>query len=171
MAARRCLWSLATPRRQGEGRDATQAQGCGAPECRLHWGPWAVTSQDNTETGPSTWSQQSSDSDGGSNSNDDFYLNAGNTGWAQNGGQDSGAYDPIPYRAEGDSEDVEEGSVWSDVSDLEPVYSFSSKSSYQHGRHVSIRTSYTPGDYAMPASNDEPVVPEWPGKGSPKVGY
>ncbi|KAJ3587137.1 hypothetical protein NHX12_013527 [Muraenolepis orangiensis] len=128
-------------------------------------------SQDNMETGPSTWSQQSSDSDGGSNSNDDFYLNAGNTGWAQNGGQDSGAYDPIPYRAEGDSEDVEEGPVWSDVSDLEPVYSFSSKSSYQHGRHVSIRTSYTPGDYAMPASNDEPVVPEWPGKGSPKVGY
>ncbi|XP_067444820.1 uncharacterized protein [Thunnus thynnus] len=40
--------------------------------------------------------------------------------------------------------------VFSDVSDLEPVYSFSSRSSYQHGREVYTQTRYTPGEPAVP---------------------
>lgn len=36
--------------------------------------------------------------------------------------------------------------VFSDVSDLEPVYSFSSRSSYQRGRAVFAQTRYTPGE-------------------------
>ena len=42
--------------------------------------------------------------------------------------------------------------VFSDVSDLEPVYSFSSRSSYQHGRVVSTQTRYTPGEPVPPVS-------------------
>uniref|UniRef100_A0A3B4TCJ8 Uncharacterized protein n=1 Tax=Seriola dumerili TaxID=41447 RepID=A0A3B4TCJ8_SERDU len=45
--------------------------------------------------------------------------------------------------------------VFSDVSDLEPVYSFSSRSSYQRGREVFAQTRYTPGEPAplvMPVS-------------------
>ncbi|XP_056243243.1 prisilkin-39-like [Seriola aureovittata] len=45
--------------------------------------------------------------------------------------------------------------VFSDVSDLEPVYSFSSRSGYQRGREVFSQTRYTPGEPAprvMPVS-------------------
>ncbi|XP_071346643.1 uncharacterized protein [Trachinotus anak] len=41
--------------------------------------------------------------------------------------------------------------VFSDVSDLEPVYSFSSRSSYQRGRSVFAQTRYIPGELAPPA--------------------
>ncbi|XP_040894444.1 prisilkin-39-like isoform X2 [Toxotes jaculatrix] len=40
--------------------------------------------------------------------------------------------------------------VFSDVSDLEPVYSFGSRSSYQRGRSVFAQTSYIPGEPAPP---------------------
>lgn len=40
--------------------------------------------------------------------------------------------------------------VFSDVSDLEPVYSFSSRSRYQRGRAVFAQTSYTPGEPVFP---------------------
>ncbi|XP_036943462.1 uncharacterized protein LOC119013238 [Acanthopagrus latus] len=43
--------------------------------------------------------------------------------------------------------------VFSDVSDLEPVYSFSSRSNYQRGRAVFAQTRYTP---------EEPVPPPLP---------
>lgn len=42
--------------------------------------------------------------------------------------------------------------VFSDVSDLEPVYSFSSHSSYQRGRTVFARSRYTPGQSPTHAS-------------------
>ncbi len=45
--------------------------------------------------------------------------------------------------------------VFSDVSDLEPVFSFSSRSSYQRGRALFAQTRYTPGGPVppiMPAS-------------------
>lgn len=40
--------------------------------------------------------------------------------------------------------------VFSDVSDLEPVYSFSSRSRYQRGRAVFAQTRYTPGEPFYP---------------------
>lgn len=40
--------------------------------------------------------------------------------------------------------------VFSDVSDLEPVYSFSSRSRYQRGRAVFAQTRYTPGELVPP---------------------
>ncbi|XP_044048301.1 uncharacterized protein LOC122874470 [Siniperca chuatsi] len=40
--------------------------------------------------------------------------------------------------------------VFSDVSDLEPVYSFSSRSRYQRGRAVFVQTRYTPGEPVPP---------------------
>ncbi|XP_039989594.1 uncharacterized protein LOC120793514 [Xiphias gladius] len=45
--------------------------------------------------------------------------------------------------------------IISDLSDLEPVYSFSSRSSYQRGRTVFAQTQYTPGEpvpLVMPVS-------------------
>ncbi|KAG7263837.1 hypothetical protein CRUP_003846 [Coryphaenoides rupestris] len=68
----------------------------------------------------------------------------------------------------GEEEEEEEGPVLSSVADLEPVYSFSSRSGYQHGRRVYSQTSYTPGE---PASDYEPVYQGGPGKGSPKRLY
>lgn len=40
--------------------------------------------------------------------------------------------------------------VFSDVSDLEPVYSFSSRSRYQRGNAVFAQTRYTPGEPGVP---------------------
>ncbi|XP_019964571.2 uncharacterized protein [Paralichthys olivaceus] len=40
--------------------------------------------------------------------------------------------------------------VFSDVSDLEPVYSFSSRSRYNRGRAVFSQTRYTPGEPPLP---------------------
>ncbi|KAG7263834.1 hypothetical protein CRUP_003843 [Coryphaenoides rupestris] len=99
----------------------------------------------------------------------DFYLQMQNQGWCshpmlrKNGGQD---YDPIlDWISWDDGGSKEEGPVLSSVTVLEPVYSFSSRSGYQHGRRVSVQTSYTPG---KPAYNDEPVYKGGPGKGSLK---
>ncbi|KAJ3602866.1 hypothetical protein NHX12_030611 [Muraenolepis orangiensis] len=90
-------------------------------------------------TGPSTWSQQSSDQNAeqGGNSQDGSETDAGDSGWANNGGLNTGseAYYPIAYDPQGNSEDLltstdedlEEEPVLSDVSDLEPVYSFSTR--------------------------------------------
>ena len=40
--------------------------------------------------------------------------------------------------------------VFSDVSDLEPVYSFSSRSNYQRGRAIFAQTHYSPGEPVAP---------------------
>uniref|UniRef100_A0A3Q3EM26 Keratin n=1 Tax=Labrus bergylta TaxID=56723 RepID=A0A3Q3EM26_9LABR len=40
--------------------------------------------------------------------------------------------------------------VFSDVSDLEPVYSFSSRSRYQRGRATFVQIHYSPGDPVIP---------------------
>ncbi|XP_036936048.1 probable calcium-binding protein CML50 isoform X1 [Acanthopagrus latus] len=40
--------------------------------------------------------------------------------------------------------------VFSDVSDLEPVYSFSSRSNYQRGKAIFAQTRYTPGEPVAP---------------------
>uniref|UniRef100_A0A3Q3EM20 Uncharacterized protein n=1 Tax=Labrus bergylta TaxID=56723 RepID=A0A3Q3EM20_9LABR len=67
--------------------------------------------------------------------------------------------------------------VFSDVSDLEPVYSFSSRSRYQRGRATFVQTHYSPGDPVIPPM---PVykhlmkpVPEQssPPQAPPKGGY
>ncbi|KAK9517309.1 hypothetical protein VZT92_025192 [Zoarces viviparus] len=42
--------------------------------------------------------------------------------------------------------------VFSDVSDLEPVYSFSSRSRYQRGRAVLAQTRYNPGKPSRPST-------------------
>ncbi|KAK0141295.1 hypothetical protein N1851_021692 [Merluccius polli] len=126
---------------------------------------------------PSTWSQQSSDPNakGAVYPNRDS-TNAGSSGWAKNSGLDS--YYTGPDGLEGNSkelqtsrdedleEDPEEESVLSEVSDLEPVYSFSSRSRYQHGRRVFVQTTYTPGEVmatypVMPVVNGKPAGPQW----------
>ncbi|KAG7263836.1 hypothetical protein CRUP_003845 [Coryphaenoides rupestris] len=113
---------------------------------------------------------------GGFDSIADSSLAAGKS---KKSGQDSGAYDPIPDwiswdeggsegLEEGKGEEEEEGPVLSSVADLEPVYSFSSRSGYRHGRRVYSQTSYTPGE---PTADDELVYQGGPGKGSPKRFY
>ena len=104
---------------------------------------------------PSTWSQQNSDSKAydGAYTNDGSYMGAGDSGWAQKGGMDSGSdsYYPVP---EGYPEELvtsmdaeeEEEPVLSDVSDLDPVYHFSSRSRYQQGRQAFFLTRYSPGE-------------------------
>ncbi|XP_030231284.1 uncharacterized protein LOC115557544 [Gadus morhua] len=138
---------------------------------------------------PSAWSKQNSDAkaDGGFYSNEGSDMDAGDSVWAKNGGMDSGSdgYYPVP---EGYSEELvrsmeeetpeEEEPVLSDVSDLDPVYHFSSRSRYQQGRQAFFLTRYNPGeptvgsaDMADSKSNGMgngkgwPVVTEEPGKG------
>ena len=134
---------------------------------------------------PSMWLQQNSDpkADGGvyySNYGSD--MDAADAGTATKGGMDSGSdgYYPVPegYAEElVTSMDEEEEPVLSDVSDLDPVYHFSSRSRYQQGRQAFYLTRYTPGeptvsygDMSDPNSNamgngkGMPVVPGQPGK-------
>ncbi|XP_068579873.1 uncharacterized protein [Cebidichthys violaceus] len=47
--------------------------------------------------------------------------------------------------------------VFSDVSDLEPVYSFSSRSSYQRGRAVIAQTRYNPGKPSRTSKQSGPA--------------
>ncbi|XP_059925628.1 uncharacterized protein LOC132470776 isoform X1 [Gadus macrocephalus] len=138
---------------------------------------------------PSAWSPQNSDAkaDGGVHSKYDWDMDAGDSAWSKNGGMDSGSdgYYPVP---EGYSEELvpsmeeetpeEEEPVLSDVSDLDPVYHFSSRSRYQQGRRAFFLTRYNPGEPTvgsadMADSNSNgmgngkgwPVVIEEPGKG------
>ncbi|KAG7231145.1 hypothetical protein INR49_027185 [Caranx melampygus] len=57
--------------------------------------------------------------------------------------------------------------VLSDVSDLEPVYSFSSRSSYQRGRAVFAQTRYTPGEPAPPVMPVYKLVRKTPMESGP----
>ncbi|CAL8283576.1 unnamed protein product [Boreogadus saida] len=95
--------------------------------------------------------------DGGVHSNDGSNMDAGDSGWAKDGGTDSGsddAYYPVPegypekhYTSmEEDTEEEEEEPVLSDFSDLEPVYHFGSRSRYQQGRQAFLLTRYNPAD-------------------------
>ncbi|XP_030253596.1 shematrin-like protein 1 [Sparus aurata] len=72
------------------------------------------------------------------------------------GGGGSYGYAPAPQDegfgsvgSQGAGEEIPEP-VFSDVSDLEPVYSFSSRSNYQRGRAVFAQTRYTPGEPVAP---------------------
>ncbi|XP_049431259.1 probable ATP-dependent RNA helicase ddx17 [Epinephelus fuscoguttatus] len=66
--------------------------------------------------------------------------------------------------------------VFSDVSDLEPVYSFSSRSSYQRGRAVFAQTRYSPEEpvpQIMPVSRrmSKTSKPRSPAKAPTKGGF
>ncbi|CAL8383232.1 unnamed protein product [Boreogadus saida] len=125
---------------------------------------------------PSAWSKQDSDAkaNGGVYSNEGSDMDAGDSVWAKNGGMDSGSdgYYPVP---EGYSEELvpsmeeeapeEEEPVLSDVSDLDPVYHFSSRSRYQQGRRAFFLTRYNPGEPTVGNGKGWPVVTEEPGKG------
>uniref|UniRef100_A0A8C5CCX7 Secreted protein n=1 Tax=Gadus morhua TaxID=8049 RepID=A0A8C5CCX7_GADMO len=77
---------------------------------------------------PSAWSKQNSDAkaDGGFYSNEGSDMDAGDSVWEET--------------------PEEEEPVLSDVSDLDPVYHFSSRSRYQQGRQAFFLTRYNPGE-------------------------
>ncbi|XP_074534196.1 uncharacterized protein LOC141796823 [Halichoeres trimaculatus] len=55
--------------------------------------------------------------------------------------------------------DENSGPIFSDVSDLDPVYGFSSRSRYQRGRAVFAQSRYTPGELlAQPIPQYVPVI-------------
>ena len=138
--------------------------------------------QDHSGKEPSTWSQQNSDSkaDGGVYSTYGSDMVAGDSGWAD-GGMDFGrdAYYPVPegYSVElvtsmdEDLENPEEEPVLSDVSDLDPVHHFSSRSGYKQGRQTSLLTRYNPGEpmvaYADMSNSNSNGMGN--GKGGPAV--
>ena len=146
--------------------------------------PYGRAMQEYYRQEPSAWSKQ--DSDAKIYSNEGLDMDAGDSVWAKNGGMDSGSdgYYPVP---EGYSEELvpsmeeeapEEEPVLSDVSDLDPVYHFNSRSRYQQGRRAFFLTRYNPGeptvgsaDMADSKSNGMgngkgwPFVIEEPGKG------
>lgn len=106
---------------------------------------------------PSTWSQQNRDQNaqGGLYSKGDSFSDAGDFGWA-NGGMDIGrdSYYPAQSGDEGTfdkllpstDEDLDEEPVLSDVSDLDQVYNFNSRSNYQRHRNVFRLSRYMPGE-------------------------
>ncbi|XP_056462103.1 uncharacterized protein LOC130402043 [Gadus chalcogrammus] len=151
---------------------------------------YGSTPQEYIGRAPSTWSQQNSDSkaDEGVYSNDGSNMDAGDSGWAKSGAMDSGsdAQYPVPegYPEElvapmdQELEEPEEEPVLSDVSDLEPVYHFSSGSRYQQGRQAFFLARYNPGEpmvasadalvsnsYGMGNGEGGPGDPRQPGKG------
>ncbi|CAJ1057292.1 acanthoscurrin-1-like [Xyrichtys novacula] len=63
------------------------------------------------------------------------------------------------YYAAGDSGDGGSEPIFSDVSDLDPVYAFSSRSRYQRGRAVFAQSRYTPGEaLVQPMPEYRPVI-------------
>lgn len=69
-----------------------------------------------------------------------YYANSGSTGG-------DGAYAEFPSDG---GEEERSKPVFSDVSHLEPVYSFRSRSRYNNGRRQYFRTSYIPGHIRFP---------------------
>ncbi|KAE8296034.1 hypothetical protein D5F01_LYC04784 [Larimichthys crocea] len=66
--------------------------------------------------------------------------------------------------------------VFSDVSDLEPVYSYSSRSSYQRGQATFAQSRYTPGEPVLPfpvsrRSSKATFQPNAPAKAPAKGGF
>ncbi|TKS73727.1 hypothetical protein D9C73_007808 [Collichthys lucidus] len=66
--------------------------------------------------------------------------------------------------------------VFSDVSDLEPVYSYSSRSSYQRGQATFAQSRYTPGEPVLPfpvprRSSKATFQPNAPAKAPTKGGF
>lgn len=112
----------------------------------------------NTGAGLANRQNQYQFSDGSASGSANAYGGYGSYTWAAEPQENSrsgpaGIYGP---------ENLEP--VFSDVSDLEPVYSFSSRSSYQRGRAVFAQSRYTPGEpsyQVMPivvrASNTPPI--------------
>jgi len=152
----------------------------------LEFSSGSTSQGDSGKTWPSTWSQQNPDpnAEGGVYANGDSYSDAGDSGWVKNGGVDTGldSYYPAPSGGDGifdellpsTDEDLEEDleeeePVLSNVSDLEPVYHFNSRSKDQRRRQVFRLSSYKPGeDMSQPAdesgsnSNGESVVSKQP---------
>ncbi|XP_030231281.1 uncharacterized protein LOC115557543 isoform X2 [Gadus morhua] len=120
--------------------------------------PYGRAMQEYYGPEPSAWSKQNSDAkaDGGVYSNEGSDMDAGDSVWAKNGGMDSGSdgYYPVPEgyskelvpSMEEETTEEEEEPVLSDVSDLDPVYHFSSRSRYQQGRQAFFLTRYNPGE-------------------------
>ncbi|XP_041651866.1 aspartate, glycine, lysine and serine-rich protein-like [Cheilinus undulatus] len=134
----------------------------------------------------------------GAYSNPDVGYGAPSTGYGSSapgsssyGGYDAGAYEGESSHgfvsapgyeswSSGSAAGYDAGSeepqqVFSDVSELEPVYAFSSRSSYQRGRAVFGQTRYTPGEPVVPPMPiyrpiiKIPVQPSAPVKQSPPV--
>ncbi|XP_077943180.1 uncharacterized protein LOC144386326 isoform X1 [Gasterosteus aculeatus] len=84
----------------------------------------------------------------GSGLDNSWYANAGvgSAGPAFYSGSSDSGYATFPAAGE------EEASkpVFSDVSDLEPVYSFKSRSRYNNGRRQFTQTLYIPGEVLFP---------------------
>ncbi|KAG7255145.1 hypothetical protein CRUP_013981 [Coryphaenoides rupestris] len=145
--------------------------GSAHPEVRgdaLVFSSGSTSQGDSGGTWPSTLSRQNRDpnSEGGVYSKGDSYSDAGDSGWVTNGGVDTGtdSYYPAPSGGDGmfdellpstdedQEEEEEEEPVLSNVSDLEPVYHFNSRSKYQRRRKLFRLSGYKPGeDLSQPA--------------------
>ncbi|XP_053175943.1 fibroin heavy chain-like [Scomber japonicus] len=68
-----------------------------------------------------------------------------------------------------DAGDENPEAVFSDVSDLEPVYASSSRSRYQRGRAMYTKTRYTPGEPGLVVT--EASNQNYPAKAPAKGGY
>ncbi|XP_034540717.1 acanthoscurrin-1-like [Notolabrus celidotus] len=84
------------------------------------------------------------------------YGGAGSHGFAPSTGGDGWSSESTSYNSAGDESS---GPIFSDVSDLDPVYAFSSRSRYQRGRAVFAQSRYTPGEaLVQPMPIYRPVI-------------
>ncbi|XP_049431262.1 uncharacterized protein LOC125888103 [Epinephelus fuscoguttatus] len=102
------------------------------------------------------------------------YASSGDERYGYDNSAPSGGYGSVGDSYDGGDENSEP--VFSDVSDLEPVYSFSSRSSYQRGRAVFAQTRYSPEEpvpQIMPVSRrmSKTSKPRSPAKAPTKGGF
>ncbi|KAL7391040.1 hypothetical protein ABVT39_003281 [Epinephelus coioides] len=161
-----------------------------APGVFMGWRPSSGSSYPNVESSGSTSGIKLGSVGGGDGMDSSFsapqatgsfssgYASSVGSGYDNSGynnvgiGLVGGLYYPSSGSTDGEG-DVEESSepVLSDVSDLEPVYSFRSRSSYQHGRAAFSQTRYTPGEVLFPTLPAVQNSPQQPVKASSKGSY
>ncbi|CAK6980860.1 prisilkin-39-like [Scomber scombrus] len=106
----------------------------------------------------------------------DSGASRGNYGYGSYASAGSGSAGDASYGFVTSSDAGDEGPepVFSDVSDLEPVYSSSSRSRYQRGRAMYTKTRYTPGEsgpVVMSGATSETSNQNYPAKAPAKGGY
>ncbi|KAL7403238.1 hypothetical protein ABVT39_026723 [Epinephelus coioides] len=109
------------------------------------------------------------------------YASSGDERYGYDNSAPSGGYGGSASWSSGSANSYDGGDensepVFSDVSDLEPVYSFSSRSSYQRGRAVFAQTRYSPEEpvpQIMPVSRrmSKTSKPHSPAKAPTKGGF
>nr|XP_043873851.1 uncharacterized protein LOC122762738 isoform X1 [Solea senegalensis] len=126
------------------------APGSVPQETPYYWGGWMASGPSSMETAP-----EDTASDGPKGSTGQVAEDQSSS-LGDDSAEEEQAESVVEDTVASEPEVVYLEPVFSDVSDLQPVYSFSSRSRYQRGKRVFSQTSYIPGPPAPVYRNSRP---------------